>query len=119
MANNRQKITKATIEVSFTYVTEMFKEEVASLKEHIHIRTKQVKAYREMKASPADNDLMVRTDFVESYKNDQRDAIQSAYFGNQCFIISTACCYFNVDGKIKTVMFSWSPRIRTTIELHR
>ena len=58
----------------------MFKEEVASLKEHIHIRTKQVKAYREMKASPTDNDLMVRTDFAESYKNDQRDAIQSAYF---------------------------------------
>ena len=28
-------------------------------------------------------------------------AIQSAYCGNQCFSIFTACCYFNVDGKIK------------------
>ena len=96
----------------------MFKEEVASLKEHIHNRRKQVKACREMKASPTGNDLVVRTDFVESYKNDQQDAIKSEYFGNQCFIISTACCYFNVDRKIKTVMFPWSSRSRTTIELH-
>ena len=36
-----------------------------------------------------------------SYKNEQQDAIQSAYFGNQCFSIFTACCYFNVQGKIK------------------
>ena len=28
-------------------------------------------------------------------------AIQSAYCGNQCFSIFTACYYFNVDGKIK------------------
>ena len=27
--------------------------------------------------------------------------MQSAYFGNQFFRILTACCYFNVDGKIK------------------
>ena len=44
--------------------------------------------------------------FLESYKNNQQDAIQSAYFGNQCFdngfsISFTACCYFNVDRKIK------------------
>ena len=44
--------------------------------------------------------------FLESYKNNQQDAIQSAYFGNQCFSIGfsisfTACCYFNVDRKIR------------------
>ena len=54
-----------------------------------------------MKASLADNDLMVQVDFVESYKNDQQDPIQSACFGNQCFSIFMACCYFNIDGKIK------------------
>ena len=35
---------------------------------------------------------MLHVDFVESYKNDQQDAIQSAYFGNQCFRIFKACC---------------------------
>ena len=54
-----------------------------------------------MKASLADNDLMVQVDFAESYKNDQQDPIQSAYFGNQCFTIFMACCYFNIDDKIK------------------
>ena len=96
-----KKITKATIKVSFNDVIEMFKEEFASLKGHIHIKRRQVNAYRGMKASLTDNDLMVQVDFAESYKNDQQDAIQSAYFGNQCFSIFTACCYFNVDGKIK------------------
>ena len=36
---------------------------------------------------------MLHVDFAESYKNDQQDAVQSAYFGNQCFRIFTAYCY--------------------------
>ena len=69
----------------------MFKVEVASLKEHIHIK-RQVHAYQEMKALLTDNNyLMVQVEFAESYKNDQQDAIQSAYFGNQCFSIFTVC----------------------------
>ena len=35
--------------------------------------------------------LMLHVDFAESYKNDQQEAIQSAYFGNRCFRIFTAC----------------------------
>ena len=61
---------------------------------------------------------MVQADFAESYKNDQQDAIQNTYFGNQSFSIFTACCYFKVtnsnviDGKntnsnasVKSVVF--------------
>ena len=55
-----------------------------------------------MKASPIYHDLVVQIDFPESYKNDQQDAIQSAYFGNQSFSIIVTCCYFNIDGKIKS-----------------
>ena len=47
------KNTKATIEVSFNDAIEMFKEEVASLKEHIHTKRRQVNACREMKTSLA------------------------------------------------------------------
>ena len=36
---------------------------------------------------------MSHVDFAESYKNDQQDVIQSAYFGNQCSRIFTVCCY--------------------------
>ena len=36
---------------------------------------------------------MRHEDFAEIYKNHQRDAIQKAYFRNQCFRIFTACCY--------------------------
>ena len=36
---------------------------------------------------------MLHVDFAGSYKNDPRDTIQSAYFGNQCFSIFTASCY--------------------------
>ena len=46
------------------------------------------------------NDLILQVDFAKCYEYYQQDAIQSACFGNQCFSIFTACCYFSVDGKI-------------------
>ena len=36
---------------------------------------------------------MLYVDFAESSKNNQQDAIESAYFGKQCFRIFTGCCY--------------------------
>ena len=36
---------------------------------------------------------MLHVDFAGSYKNDPRDTIQSAYFGNQCLSIFAASCY--------------------------
>ena len=76
----------------------MLKEEIAILKEHIHIKRKQVTAYQEMLAPLSLNDLMIQVDFAERYKNWQHDAIQSPVFG---ISILTACCYFNAQGKIK------------------
>ena len=96
-----KKICKAKIEMNCNTAIEMFKEEVAVLKEHIHIKRRQVNAHREMKDSFIDDDVMVQVDFTESYKSEQQDVIQSAYFGNQCFSIFTACCYFKVSGNTK------------------
>ena len=96
-----KKICKAKIEMNFNNAIEIFKEEVGVLKEHIHIKRRQVNAHREMKDSVNDDDLLVQVDLIESYKNEQQDAILSAYFGNQCFSIFTACCYSKVSGKIK------------------
>ena len=78
-------------EVSFNVAIEMFKEEAASLKRTYSHQKRQVNAYREMKVSLTDNDLMIQVDFAESCKKDQQDAIQSAHFGNQCSSIFTAC----------------------------
>ena len=38
--------------------------------------------------------MLVHVDFAESYRNDQQNEIQSAYFGNQSFSLFTSCCYF-------------------------
>ena len=46
-----KKITKSKIEVALKGAIEMLKEKVAILKEHIHIKRRQVNAYQEMKAS--------------------------------------------------------------------
>ena len=62
----------------------MCKDDIKTLKEYTYIKRRQVNAYYEIKASLSENDLMFLEDFVESYKNNQQDAIQSIYFGNQC-----------------------------------
>ena len=58
----------------------MFKDDTKTLKEHIHINRRQANAYHEIKASISENDSMFHIDFAVSYKNDQQDAKQSAYF---------------------------------------
>ena len=79
--------------VTFKDAVEMFKDDIKISKEHIYIQRMHVNTYHEIKASLSENDLMLHVDFAESCKNDQQDAIQSAYFGNQCFRIFTACSY--------------------------
>ena len=38
--------------------------------------------------------MLIHVDFAESYRNDQQNEIQGAYFGNQSFLLFTSCCYF-------------------------
>ena len=46
--------------------------------------------------------MLVHVDFAESYRNDQQNEIQNAYFGNQSFSLFTSCCYFKgVTSEIK------------------
>ena len=88
-----KKITKSKVDATFKDAAEMFKDDIKTLREHIYIKRRQVNGYHEIKASFSENDLMLHVEFAESYKNDQQDAMQSAYFGNQCFRIFTECCY--------------------------
>ena len=64
------------------------------LKEPIFIKRIQNDAYKKHKAELSDGDLLVYVNFAESYRNDQQNEIQRAYFGNQIFLLFTSCCYF-------------------------
>ena len=70
-----------------------FKSQIKVLKEHIFVKRVQNDAYNKHKADLFDGDLLVYVDFAESYRNDQQNEIQNAYFGNQSFSLFTSCCY--------------------------
>ena len=88
-----KKITKLKVDVTFKDAAEMFKDDIKTLKEHIYIKRRLVNSYNEIKASLSENDLILPVYFAESYKNNQQDAIQSAFSENQCYSIFTECCY--------------------------
>ena len=87
-------MTKLQQIVSFDDAICTFKSEITVLKEHIFVKRVQNDAYNKHKAELSDGDLLVHVDFDESYRNDQQNEIQSAYFGNQSFSLFTSCCYF-------------------------
>ena len=86
-------MTKAQQMVSFDDAVCTFKSQIKVLKEHIFVKRVQNDAYNKHKAELSDGDLLVHVDFAESYRNDQQNEIQSAYFGNQRFLLFTSCCY--------------------------
>ena len=65
-----------------------------SLKKQIFVKRVQNDAYNKHKAELSDGDLLVHVDFAESYRNDQQNEIQSAYFGNQSFSLFTSYYHF-------------------------
>ena len=80
--------------VSFDDAVYTFNSQIKVLKEHIFVKRVQNDAYNKHKAELSDGDLLVHVDFDESYRNDQQNKIQSAYFGNQSFLLFTSSCYF-------------------------
>ena len=89
----QKKISKSKADVTFKDAVGMFKDGIKTLKEHICTKREQINANQEIKASFSENDLILHEDFTESYKNDQKYAIQNAYFKNQSFSIFTECRY--------------------------
>ena len=55
-----------------------------------YIKRKKNDAYREIKASLNEGNIILKVDTTEIYCNNQQDAIQSKNFGNQGFSIFTA-----------------------------
>ena len=58
------------------------------------VKRVQNDAYKKHKAELSDGDLLVHDDFAETYRNDQQNEIQSAYFENESFSLFPSCCFF-------------------------
>ena len=58
------------------------------------VKRVQNDAYKKHKAELSDGDLLVHDDFAETYRNDQQNEIQSAYFENESFPLFPSCCFF-------------------------
>ena len=97
-----KKIKKATKCLSHQEFYEEWKEMVITLKNHIHRKRVQVTAYNTCKTNLQQGEALVHVDYSESYKNKQQDEIQSAYFGQSCFSLFTACVY-HLDDSDKLV----------------
>ena len=54
--------------------------QIKVLKEHILVKRVQNDAYNKHTAELPDGDLLAHVDFAESYRNDQQNEIQSAYW---------------------------------------
>ena len=74
-----KRVTKSQQIVSFDDPVWTFKSQIEVLKEHISVKRVQNDAYNKHKAELSDGDSIVHVDFAESYRNDQRNEIQSAY----------------------------------------
>ena len=59
---------------------------VKVLKERTYVKRVQNAVYNKHRAEWSDGDMLVHVNFAESYRNDQQDEIQSAYFRNQSFL---------------------------------
>ena len=87
------RISKVKLHLPFIEAVDLFREHVDRLKQHIYTKRVQHREYKEQKCNLGKNSLLVHVDFAESYKNTQQNAIQSAYFGAECFSIFTAVGY--------------------------
>ena len=58
------------------------------------VKRDQNDTYNKHKVEISNGDLLVHLDLTESYRNNQKNENQCAYFGNQSFSLFTSCCYF-------------------------
>ena len=75
-------------------VIKLFNDEIKVLKQHIFIKRHPHAAYNQLKENLKADELLLHIYFYsENYVNKQQNETQSAYFGQDCFSIFTACCY--------------------------
>ena len=68
---------------------------ITASKHHKHIKQIQHAKFNSLKSSLQ---VLIQIDYSENYSNQAQNQIQSAYFGQSCFPIFTACSYLAIDG---------------------
>ena len=86
-------VVKMEMTIDEQDANEYWKEAVRKLKQHIHRKRIQAAALESDKKNLELDEILIHCDFSQSYKNQDQDEIQSAYFGHKCFSLFTACCY--------------------------
>ena len=87
------KVQKVASEVAIDEIQSLLEEKIDELKKHIYVKCEQQREYNRLKHALKPGEFIVHVDYAESYKNEQQDEIQSAYFGHETFSLFTACCY--------------------------
>ena len=85
------------VSINTEEIIHKFTNHVKTLKRHIYIKRIQNTTFNSLKANLHDNEVIIQVDYSENYANKDQHQIQSAYFGQQCFSIFTACCYLQID----------------------
>ena len=89
-----KKIVKVNQTMPFGEVIPECVETISNLKRHVYGKREQVASYNKQKDELKTGEAITHVDCSESYNNTQKDEIQSVYFGQQNFSISTSCsCY--------------------------
>ena len=94
-------MTKLQQIVSFDDAICTFKSEITVLKEHIFVKRVQNDAYNKHKAELSDGDLLVHVDLAESYRNDQYNEIQSAYWKSKLFALYIVLLFLRCNKRDK------------------
>ena len=100
------KVRKVAVSIEDEDVIDHLNRHLQTLKRHIYVKRIQNATFNNLKANLAEGEVLLQIDYSENYANKDQRQIQSAYFGQQCFSIFTACCYFKKDGDIVNENFT-------------
>ena len=79
---------------------------IKSYRRHHYNRFRQHKEMKKAKECLlGSNSAIIQVDFAENYVNTQRNAIQTAYFGQENFTLYTACVWYDLEGEVKVASF--------------
>ena len=87
-----KKIVKLNQTMAFGQVIPKWME---IIKRHIYWKREQVSSYNKQRNELKTGEAFIHVDYSESYNNTQQYEIQSAYFGQQNFIIFTFCSNYH------------------------
>ena len=88
-------LTKLVIEVDVHEALGLWQSMVETLKEHIRYKRRQLKEIRRITDSLTMEEILIHLDYIENYKSDHQNEIQSAYFGSKSFSLFTAYTYYH------------------------